>query len=54
MTDAYLRLLPLTCLGSDIVEGMLDGRQRKGLRLAEMLGKRALAWEEQGRNWLIV
>ena len=33
VTDAYVcRLLPL------IVEAILDGRQPKGLRLAEMLG----------------
>ena len=39
VTDAYVcRLLPLTCLAPDIVEAILDGRQPKGLRLAEMLG----------------
>ena len=38
VTDAYVcRLLPLTGLAPDIVEGILDGRQPKGLRLAEML-----------------
>jgi hypothetical protein len=30
--------VPLTCLVSDIVEAILDGRQPKGLRSAEMLG----------------
>jgi hypothetical protein len=36
VTDAYIcRLLPLTCLAPDIVEALLDGRQTKGLRLAE-------------------
>jgi hypothetical protein len=45
-TDAYIcRLLPLTCLAPDIVEAILDGRQPKGLRLAEMLGNGPLAWE---------
>jgi hypothetical protein len=39
VTDAYVcRLLPLTCLAPDIVEAILDGRQPKGLRLAETLG----------------
>jgi hypothetical protein len=28
-----------------------DGRQPKGLRLAEMLGSGPLAWEEQRVNW---
>ena len=50
VTDAYVcRLLPLTCLSPDIVEAILDGRQPKGLRLAEMLGNGPLAWEEQLR-----
>ncbi len=50
VTDAYVcRLLPLTCLAPDIVEGILDGRQPKGLRLAEMLGNGPLGWEEQRR-----
>jgi hypothetical protein len=48
VTDAYVcRLLPLTCLAPDIVEAILDGRQPKGLRLAEMLGNGPIAWEEQ-------
>ena len=50
VTDAYVcRLLPLTCLAPDIVEAVLDGRQPKGLRLAELLGNGPLAWEEQLR-----
>jgi hypothetical protein len=45
---AYVcRLLPLTCLAPDIVEAILDGRQPKGLRLAEMLGNGPTGWEEQ-------
>ena len=52
VTDAYVcRLLPLTCLAPDIVEALLDGRQPKGLRLAEMLGDGPLGWEEQRRAW---
>ena len=48
VTDAYVcRLLPLTCLAPVIVEAILDGRQPKGLRLAEMLGNGPLEWEEQ-------
>jgi hypothetical protein len=52
VTDAYVcRLLPLTCLAPDIVEAILDGRQPKGLRLAEMLGNAPLAWAEQRSVW---
>jgi hypothetical protein len=48
VTDAYVcRLLPLTCLAPDIVEAVLDGRQPKGFRLAEMLGNGPLGWEKQ-------
>jgi hypothetical protein len=45
------RLLPLTCLAPDMVETILDGRQPKGLRLAELLGNGPLAWEEQRVSW---
>jgi hypothetical protein len=52
VTALYVcRLLPLTCLAPDIVEAILDGRQPKGLRLAEMLGKGPLAWKEQRSAW---
>jgi len=52
VTDAYVcRLLPLTCLAPDIVEAILDGRQPKGPRLAEMLGNGPLAWKEQRGAW---
>ena len=52
MTDTYVcRLLPLTCSAPDIVEAILDGRQPKAVRLAEMLGSGPLAWEEQRVSW---
>jgi hypothetical protein len=52
VTDAYVcRLLPLTCLAPDIVEAILDGRQPKGLRLAEMLGNGPFAWNAQEERW---
>ena len=52
VTDAYVcRLLPLTCLAPNIVEAILDGRQPKGLRLAEMLGNGPLGWGEQRSAW---
>jgi hypothetical protein len=52
VTDAYVcRLLPLTCLAPDIVEAMLDGRQPRGLRLAEILGNGPLAWNAQRETW---
>jgi hypothetical protein len=48
VTVAYVcRLLPLTCLAPDIVEAILNGRQPKALRLAEMLGNGPLGWDEQ-------
>jgi hypothetical protein len=48
VTAAYVcRLLPLTCLAPDIVEAILDGRQPKGLRLAEILGNAPLTWTGQ-------
>jgi hypothetical protein len=53
VTDAYVcRLLPLTCLAPKLIEAILDGRQPKGLRLAEMLGNGPLAWKEQRAVWL--
>lgn len=52
VTDAYVRrVLPLTCIAPDIVEAILDGRQPRGLRLAEMLGNGPMGWEEQRRRW---
>ncbi len=32
---------------ADVVEAILDGRQPKGLRLAEMLGNGPLMWDAQ-------
>jgi hypothetical protein len=52
ITDAYVcRLVPLTCLVPDIVEAILDGRQPKGLRLADVLGNGPLAWNAQRKTW---
>jgi hypothetical protein len=54
VTDAYVcRLLPLTCLAPEIVEAILDGRQPKGLRLAEMLGSGPLEWRKQRSAWRV-
>jgi hypothetical protein len=51
VTVAFVcRLLPLTCLAPDLVEAILDGRQPKGLRLAEMLGNGPMVWEERRRQ----
>jgi hypothetical protein len=38
-------------LAPDIVEAILDGRQPKGLRLAEMLGNGPLDWNAQKEAW---
>ena len=52
VTDAYVcRLLPLTCLAPDIVEVILDRRQPKGLRLADVLGNGPLSWNAQKQTW---
>jgi hypothetical protein len=51
---AYVcRLLPLTCLARELVEAILDGRQPKGLRLAEMLRNGPVAWQEQLRAYAL-
>ncbi len=47
------RLLTLTCLTPDIVETILDGRQTKGLKLADLLRGVLLAWEKP-RGGLVV
>jgi hypothetical protein len=52
VTVAYVcRLLPLTCLAPDLVAAILDGKQPKGLRLAELLGNGPLGWAEQRAFW---
>jgi hypothetical protein len=42
---------PLTRLAPDTVEAILDGRQPKGLRLAELLGNGPLGWSAQRATW---
>jgi hypothetical protein len=55
VTVAYIcQLLPLTCLTPDIVEAILDGRQPKGLRLADVLGNGPMDWEEQRGAWALL
>jgi hypothetical protein len=45
VTDAYAcQVLSLTCFAPDVVEAILDGRQPKGLTLADVLGNGPLAW----------
>ena len=51
VTDAYVCRIALTCLAPDIVEAILEGRQPKGLRLAEVLGNGPLDWNEQRGAW---
>jgi hypothetical protein len=52
VTDAYVcRLLPLTCLGPEIVEAILDGRQPRERKLAAILGNGPMVWEEQRGKW---
>jgi hypothetical protein len=48
ITVAYVcRVLLITCFGPDIAEAIMDGREPKGLRPAEVPGSVACAWEEQ-------
>ena len=48
VTPFYVnRLLPLTILAPDITEAILDGRQPKGLKLAEVLRDVPLDWQRQ-------
>ena len=49
VTASYVsRFLLLTCLAPEIVAAILDGRQPKGLKLADLLRNAALLdWNEQ-------
>jgi hypothetical protein len=48
VTGPYVyRLLPLTCLAPDIVSAILDGRQPKGIGLANFMRDVPLSWREQ-------
>jgi hypothetical protein len=52
ISRSYVCRVPrLALLEPDIVEAILDGRQPKGLRLAEMLGNGPLGWSEQRGKW---
>jgi hypothetical protein len=43
--------LPLPPGAEGIVEAILDGRQPKGLRVAELLGNGPLVWSAQREAW---
>ena len=48
ISSSYLaRILRLTLLAPDIVEAILDGRQPKGLALADFMEPFPVEWEEQ-------
>ncbi len=52
MTGPYVyRLLRLTCLAPDIVAAILDGRQPKGIALADLTREVPLLWDEQRAQW---
>ena len=52
VTVAYVtRLLPLTCLASDIVAACIDGRQPRGLSVNRMLQNVPESWDEQRKLW---
>ena len=53
VTNAYVcRLLPLTCLASDIVEAVLDGRQQPELTMARLMKPFPLEWAEQRARFM--
>lgn len=48
VTAPYVyRLLRLTCLAPEIVAAILDGRQPKGVALADLVREVPLSWSEQ-------
>jgi len=48
VTAPYVyRLLRLTCLAPEIVAAILDGRQPKGVALADLVREVPLGWSEQ-------
>ena len=52
ISSSYLaRILRLTLLAPDIVEAILDGRQPKGLALANFMEPFPVEWEEQRRRF---
>jgi hypothetical protein len=52
VTAPYVyRLLRLTCLAPDIVAAILDGRQPKGVALADLARDVPLDWKEQHARW---
>lgn len=52
VTAPYVfRLMRLTCLAPDIVAAILDGRQPKGVALADLVRKVPLEWMQQKRLW---
>lgn len=51
VTAPYVfRLMRLTCVAPDIVAAILDGRQPKGIALADLLRNVPLSWGEQRRH----
>ena len=52
INKSYLsRILRLTLLAPDIVQAVLDGRQPKGLTLADFMEPFPVEWERQRERW---
>lgn len=52
VTGPYVfRLLRLTCLAPEIVMAILDGRQPKGIALADLVREVPLDWGQQQLKW---